>query len=149
MIETLPWEEVAGNPDKYIQLLDERETELQRDLFKVRQELKVVRLMKKQKELTDEWRTSGIPDQRKTEAPSDDGEATGASGYQPVTRKTRIMRLIGQDPQRQWKALEVASALNESLKIKSVRVAMDELAKTGSLIKLPNAYYQYAQPQQN
>lgn len=149
MIGTLPWEEVAGNPDKYIQLLEERETELQRDLFKVRQELKVVRLMKKQKELTHEWRMSGIPDQRKAEAPSDEGETTVAGGYQPFTRKTRIMRLIGQDPQRQWKALEVASALNESLKIKSVRVAMDELAKTGSLIKLPNAYYQHAQPQQN
>ncbi|MDX3245989.1 hypothetical protein [Streptomyces sp. ME18-1-4] len=39
MIETLPWEEVAGNPDKYIQLLEEKEVELQRDTFKVRQEL--------------------------------------------------------------------------------------------------------------
>ncbi|QHY96845.1 hypothetical protein SSPS47_17205 [Streptomyces sp. S4.7] len=43
----------------------------------------------------------------------------------------------------------MASALNETDKIKSVRVAMDELSRTGSLIKLPNAYYQYAQPQQN
>ena len=43
MIETLPWEEVAGNPDKYIQLLEEKELELQRDTFKVRQELRLVR----------------------------------------------------------------------------------------------------------
>lgn len=55
---------------------------------------------------------------------------------------------MAQDPTRQWKALEVANALNEAGKIKSVRVAADELAKAGSLIKLPNAFYQYAPPQQ-
>ncbi|MEW2082167.1 hypothetical protein [Streptomyces sp. NPDC005283] len=54
---------------------------------------------------------------------------------------------MSQDPQRQWKALEMAHALNEPAKIKSVRVAMDEQAKTGDLIKLPNAFYKYATPQ--
>lgn len=149
MIETLPWEEVAGNPDKYIQLLEEKEVELQRDTFKVRQELRLVRSVKKQMQIADEWRTSGIPEQRQPDTDSEDAETTAAaSGFQVAPRKTRILRLMAQDPMRQWKALEVANALNEAHKIKSVRVAADELAKAGSLIKLPNAFYQYAPPQQ-
>ena len=149
MIETLPWEEVAGNPDKYIQLLEEKELELQRDTFKVRQELRLVRQAKKQMQIAEEWRTSGIPEQRQADIDSEDTETTTvAGGFQTLPRKTRILRLMAQDPTRQWKALEVANALNEAGKIKSVRVAADELAKAGSLIKLPNAFYQYAPPQQ-
>ncbi|MFJ6897076.1 hypothetical protein [Streptomyces hokutonensis] len=148
MIETLPWEEVAGNPDKYIQLLEEG-VELQRDTFKVRQELRLVRQVKKQMQIADEWRTTGIPEQRQPDTDSEDDETTAAaSGFQVAPRKTRILRLMAQDPMRQWKALEVANALNQAHKIKSVRVAADELAKAGSLIKLPNAFYQYAPPQQ-
>ena len=149
MIETIPWEEVAGNPDKYILLLEEKEVELQRDTFKVRQELRLVRSVKKQMQIADEWRMSGIPEQRQPDTDSEDAETTAAaSGFQVAPRKTRILRLMAQDPMRQWKALEVANALNEAHKIKSVRVAADELAKSGSLIKLPNAFYQYAPPQQ-
>ena len=150
MIETLPWEEVAGNPDKYIQLLEEKELELQRDTFKVRQELRLVRQVKKQMQIAEEWRTSGIPEQRQADADSEDTETTTvAGGFQTLPRKTRILRLMAQDPTRQWKALEVANALNEAGKIKSVRVAADELAKAGSLIKLPHAFCQYAPPQQH
>ncbi|WP_406393675.1 hypothetical protein OG806_24680 [Streptomyces sp. NBC_00882] len=149
MIETLPWEEVAGNPDKYIRLLEEKEFELQRETYKVRQELRLVRHVQKQMQIADEWRASGIPEQRQSDSESEDAEpTTAASGFQAVPRKTRILRLMAQDPTRQWKALEVANALNEVDKIKSVRVAADELAKAGSLIKLPNAFYQYAPPQQ-
>ncbi|MEU9149101.1 hypothetical protein AB0D59_00760 [Streptomyces sp. NPDC048417] len=149
MIETLPWEEVAGDPDKYIELLEEREVELQRDLFKVRQELRLVRQVQKQMQIANEWRSTGIPEQRQPDTDSDNTETTpAASGFQAVPRKTRIMRLMAQDPLRRWKALEVANALNEADKIKSVRVAADELAKSGSLIKLPNAFYQYAPSQQ-
>ncbi|MFG2027182.1 hypothetical protein [Streptomyces sp. NPDC048825] len=149
MIENLPWEEVAGNPDKYIQLLEEKDVELQRESFKVRQELRLVRQVKKQMQIADEWRSSGIPDQRQPHTDSEKAETTtAASGLQAVPRKTRILRLMAQDPLRQWKALEVANALNEADKIKSVRVAADEPAKAGSLIKLPNAFYQYAPTQQ-
>ncbi|MFF7601071.1 hypothetical protein [Streptomyces mirabilis] len=149
MIETLPWEEVAGNPDKYIQLLEEKEVELQRDLYKVRQELRLVRQVQKQMQIANEWRATGIPEQRQPETDSDNAETTpAASGFQAAPRKTRIMRLMAQDPLRRWKALEVANALDEADKIKSVRVAADELARSGSLIKLPNAFYQYAPSQQ-
>ncbi|WP_164251836.1 hypothetical protein [Streptomyces sp. S4.7] len=47
--------------------------------------------MKKQMEVTDEWRTSGIPDQRKAESAPEEGDASAADGFQPLTRKTRIM----------------------------------------------------------
>lgn len=83
MIETLPWEEVAGNPDKYIQLAEEKEADMQRDLYKLRQELRLLRNVKKQKEITDEWRASGIPDQRQPETGPEEPEAPGAGGYQP------------------------------------------------------------------
>lgn len=149
MIETLPWEEVAGNPDKYIQLLEEKEVELPREMFKVRQELRLVRHVQKQMQIADEWRSSGIPEQRQSDTDSEESEPTTATGgFHTVPRKTRILRLMAQHPTRHWKALEVAKALNEVDKIKSVREAADELAKAGSLIKLPNAFYQYAPPQQ-
>lgn len=108
-----------------------------------------MRQVKKQMQIADEWRTSGIPEQRHSDTDIDDAEpTTAAGGLQTAPRKTRILRLMAQDPLRQWKALEVANALNEADKIKSVRVAADELARAGSLIKLPNAFYQYAPPQQ-
>ncbi|WP_406406522.1 hypothetical protein [Streptomyces sp. NBC_01643] len=147
MIETVPWEEVAANPDKYVQLAEEKEAEMQRDIYKLRQELRLLRTMKKQKEIVDEWRESGIPEQRQPET-GDDAEATASGGSQPLTRKMRIMRLMAQDPQRRWKALEVANALDEASKIKSVRVAMDELSRAEYLTKLPHAFYQYVQSQQ-
>ncbi|MFH8564615.1 hypothetical protein [Streptomyces sp. NPDC017988] len=148
MIETLPWADVAGNPDKHLQLLEEKEVELQRELFRVRQQVKALRQVQKVKHLVDEWRVSGIPEQRQSgDSQEDDADATTRNGSQPPTRKVRILALLGQEPQRHWKVFEVAEALDELPKIKSVRVAMDELAKVGSLAKLPNAFYQYAQPQ--
>ena len=102
MIETLLWEEVAGNPDKYIQLLKEKEVELQRDTFKVRQELRLARQVKKQMQIADEWRTSGIPEQRLSETDTVDAEpATATGGFQVAPRETRILRLMAQDPLRQ------------------------------------------------
>lgn len=46
MIETLSWEEMSGNPDKYIQLAEERKEMLQRDAHKVRVELAYLRRLK-------------------------------------------------------------------------------------------------------
>lgn len=146
MIETLPWEEISGNPDKYIQLAEERKERLQRDSHKVRQELAYLRKLKEHKETQEQWRASGIPDQRQSAPPREETETPAAGGFQQPTRKMRILRLMSQDPQRQWKALEMAHALDEPAKIKSVRVAMDEQAKAGDLTKLPNAFYQYAPP---
>ncbi|GAA3570666.1 hypothetical protein [Streptomyces osmaniensis] len=144
MIENLPWEEVAGNPEKYIQLLEERDAHLQRDTYQVRMELRLVRQIKKHMDTAREWRESGIPEQRQPDPAYDQPTtSTSANGKLPP-RKDRILLLMSQDPQRQWKALEMADALNESSKGKSVRVAMDELYKAGKISKLPNAFYQYA-----
>ncbi|MFF8843440.1 hypothetical protein ACF08N_12020 [Streptomyces sp. NPDC015127] len=144
MIETIPWEKLAGDPEEQLRLLEEREVELQQELFKVRQEVKLMRQLLKARHTFEEWCRSGIPEQRKS--PDDhhaDADSGSTSSFQAPTRKVRILALLGQDPQRHWKVSDVASALDEVAKVKSVRVAMDELAKAGSLAKLPNAFYQY------
>ncbi|WP_406731493.1 hypothetical protein [Streptomyces sp. NBC_01794] len=148
MIESLPWTEWTSDPERILQLLEEKERELQRELFRVRQEVKQVRQVLKVMHTVDGWRASGIPEQRQPETTSDDPQETNANGFQAPTRKARILALLSQDPLRHWKVFDVANALDEVPKIKSVRVAMDELAKAGSLAKLPNAYYQFTQLQQ-
>lgn len=149
MIETLSWEEISVDPDKQLQLLEEKESELQRELFSVRHEMRAMRALQKVRQLHEEWSRSGIPGLRRAENDADRESAENATtGFQPPTRKARILALLSQDPQRHWKVHDVASALDEVPKIKSVRVAMDELAKSGSLTKLPNAFYQFGQSQQ-
>ncbi|MER5911885.1 hypothetical protein ABT124_15595 [Streptomyces sp. NPDC001982] len=149
MIENLPWEEYAANPDKYVKMLEEQEEESQRDLYKVRQELRLVRQIKKQKDTAEEWRAHGVPDQRRPDDPysTEDGEpsdeASRANGHpHGPTRKERVLALMGQDSSRIWKVANIAIALDDH-KIKSIRVAMDELVRAGSLTKHPGANYQF------
>jgi hypothetical protein len=134
VIESLPWEEVSSDPDKYIDALEERDRELQREAFKVRQELRLVRQLKKFKDTTEDWRQNGVPEQRQTEPDEASPHGAGAGG-QGATRKDRIGALLAQDPQRQWKVKEAAIALGEIEKEKAVRVAMDELARANKIIK--------------
>lgn len=148
MIETLSWEEVAGNPDKYVQLLSEREQGLQGELSTLQEELRLVRQLSELREESARLRTSGFPGQRGANREHAD-TGFNSDGTPPSTRKSRIMNLIAQDPQRLWKVRDVADALGEESKIKSIRVAMDQLTKSGSLSKLPNAYYQFVQLQEN
>jgi hypothetical protein len=145
MIEDLPWEEFAGDPDTYVERLEEKEEGLQKDIYKVRQELRLVRQLKKHKEIAEEWRRSGIPEQRQATADDDDEEnemeSPNAHGQ---TRKDRIRELMRQDPQRLWKAGSMATALGVPTKTKSVRVSMDELVRAEELVKHPGSNYQYA-----
>ncbi|QKV93754.1 hypothetical protein HUT19_19980 [Streptomyces sp. NA02950] len=149
MIDTLDWPELSGDPEKFLQALEEREAELQQELYKVRQVARQVRQLLKVKDTLASWHESGIPEQRQAENQAAGPEDAATGGTQPPTRKIRIMTLLSQDPQRQWKVSDVATALDEVPKIKSVRVAMDELAKVGSLTKLPNAFYKVAHSQQS
>ncbi|MEW2518629.1 hypothetical protein [Actinacidiphila alni] len=112
----------------------------------MRQELRLVRQIKKQKDTVEEWKRNGIPEQRtKHEAGEDEvSEEAGTtdSNGRPVPRKQRIRNLMAQDPARQWKVNEIAHALGAT-NVKSVRVSMDELAQTGAIIKHPGAIYQH------
>jgi hypothetical protein len=142
MIENISREELAGDPDKYLRLLKEKREELRRELAKIRQEVTAMEQVKKWGDKIDEWAASGIPEPRQPE-PGPRDESRDTAHTQAPTRKGRIMALMGQDPQRTWKVSDVAGALNEEPKAKCVRVAMDELARAGSLTKLPNAFYQF------
>lgn len=142
MIEDLPWEEFAGDPDTYIEKLEEKEDGLQKDLYKVRQELRLMRQLKKHKDTAEEWRRNGIPDQR--QPMEDEDSDMAAPNAQGQTRKDRIREIMRQDAQRLWKAGSMAEALGVPTKSKSVRVTMDELVRSGELVKHPGSNYQYA-----
>ncbi|MFF4356748.1 hypothetical protein [Streptomyces sp. NPDC001604] len=144
MIEDLPWEEFAGDPDTYITKLEKREEDLQKDLYKVRQELRLTRQLKRYKDTADEWRRNGIPDQRQSVADDDEDNDSTAVNAQGQTRKDRIREIMRQDPMRLWKAGSMAEALGEPAKTKSVRVTMDELMRAGELVKHPGSNYQHA-----
>lgn len=144
MIENVSWGEFAGDPDKYIGELEEKEEDLQKDLYKVRQELRLVRQIKKHKDTAEEWKRTGIPDQRQpSQDDEDDNEMTALNG-QVQTRKDRIRDIMRQDPQRMWKAGSMAETLGVPTKSKSVRVTMDELMRAGELVKHPGSNYQHA-----
>ncbi|MGP4086952.1 hypothetical protein [Streptomyces sp. KR55] len=143
MIEDLPWEEFAGHPDTHIAKLEEREEGLQKDLYKVRQELRLARQLKKHKDTAEEWRRNDIPDQRQSAADDEDDDTTAVNA-QGQTRKDRIREIMRQDPMRLWKAGSMAEALGEPAKTKSVRVTMDELMRAGELVKHPGSNYQHA-----
>ncbi|WP_405881051.1 hypothetical protein OG762_22115 [Streptomyces sp. NBC_01136] len=143
MIEDLPWEEFAGDPDTHIEKLEEKEDGLQKDLYKVRQELRLMRQIKRHKDTAEDWRRHGIPDQRQSADDDEDNDMT-VPNAQGQTRKDRIRELMRQDPQRHWKAGSMAEALGVPTKSKSVRVTMDELMRAGELVKHPGSNYQHA-----
>ncbi|MEV7393828.1 MULTISPECIES: hypothetical protein [unclassified Streptomyces] len=144
MIEDVPWEAFAGDPDTYVERLEEKEEDLQKDLYKVRQELRLMRQLKKHKDTAEEWKRSGIPDQRQQSLDDEDENELTAPNGQGQTRKDRIRELMRQDPQRLWKAGSMAEALGVPTKTKSVRVTMDELVRAGELVKHPGSNYQHA-----
>jgi hypothetical protein len=144
MVEDLPWEEFAGDPDKHIAWLEKKEEGLQRDMYKVRLELRLARQLKKHKDTADEWRRNGVPDQRQSTLDADEDDDAAAANPSGQTRKDRIREIMLQDPMRLWKAGSMAQALGEPAKGKSVRVTMDELVRAGELVKHPGSNYQYA-----
>ncbi|MFJ4851526.1 MULTISPECIES: hypothetical protein [unclassified Streptomyces] len=147
MIEDLPWAEYASDPDKYVKMLEQEEEATQKDLFKVRQRLRHVRHLKKQKDTFEDWKRNGVPDQRKADdlhSPDygDPDEESGSSGSRGPTRKQLVKELLVQDPSRIWKVAQVVAALQDGNE-KALRVAMDDMWRAGILHKHPGALYQY------
>ena len=78
---------MAGNPEKYIQLLEEKEAHLQRDAYQVRMELRLVRQIKKHMDTAREWRDSGIPEQRQPDPTYEQPtQPTSGDGKLPLAR---------------------------------------------------------------
>ncbi|NUQ97373.1 MAG: hypothetical protein HOY79_12760 [Streptomyces sp.] len=88
MVEDLPWEEFTGDPDTHIAKLEEKEEGLQKDIYKVRQELRLARQPKKHKDIEDEWRRNGIPDQRQSAADDEDDDT--ALGEPSKAKSVRV-----------------------------------------------------------
>ncbi|MGP3952198.1 hypothetical protein [Streptomyces sp. 7N604] len=126
----------------HTQTLEKREEELQRELYEVRQVLRLTRQVQKCKDTLQNWQRNGVPDPRRSH-PSGDGndrrQEGGRSGDAKLTRKERILSLLAQDPQRRWKARHVADGLNDP-QLKSVRVALDEMMRAGAVLKHEDAH---------
>lgn len=148
MIESLPWDESAGDPDKYIQILEEKKEEVQRDLRRLNRELRLVREVKKQKDIWDEWHRNGVPDQTRSRVgdsvhdnnPAEEGREPGSMS-DGRTRKTRIIDLMRQNPGYIWKVADVQQALDDPKK-ECLRVAMDDLVREGKIMKHKGSNYE-------
>lgn len=95
-----------------------------------------------------EWQRNGIPEPGRPRRGNDSGaqrsQSGGSESDAKPPRKVRILALLSQDPQRRWKARQVADGLADP-QLKSVRVALDEMMRAGSLVKHEDATYQYPQ----
>ncbi|MET9041773.1 hypothetical protein ACFV2L_00845 [Streptomyces sp. NPDC059687] len=149
MLEKHQWEEYAADPDRFVKILEKQEEETRRELHQLRLELHFVKQLSRQREKTQEWQRNGVPDHhRPAWSAADDLNDGGGklNGHaRGRTRKERILGLMAQDPERIWKVNDVSSSLDD-FKIKSLRVAMDELARAGSITKHAGANYQFSNP---
>ncbi|MFE0626846.1 hypothetical protein ACFW3D_07745 [Streptomyces sp. NPDC058864] len=148
MLLNLPWEESAKDPDKYIQMLEEKKDAAERELRQLNRKLKQVRQLKKHKDIWEEWERNGVPDlpgSRANSSAQDNDSAEASDGPNGVTggptRKKRVIDLMRQNPSYIWKVADVEQALGDANN-KSLRVAMDELVRSGQLTKHKGSNYQ-------
>ncbi|QLE75257.1 hypothetical protein FGW37_29940 [Streptomyces rectiverticillatus] len=64
----------------------------------------------------------------------DDHQSEGQSESAGLTRKDQVVQLLGQQPERHWKAAEIAELL-EIDNLKSLRTSLDEFARSGLIRK--------------
>ncbi|MBF8192487.1 hypothetical protein ITP53_43775 [Nonomuraea sp. K274] len=69
------------------------------------------------------------------------GDLDGALDGLPL--RTRVARLLGQDPQRIWRAQEIGTAL-AAPNLGSLRTSLSQMAHAGVLIKVAAATYRFA-----
>lgn len=132
MLKNHEWHEYAGDPDKFLPILEEEERKTLDDLHQLRRDLRVVRNLSKYKA-----EQEGRP-------PNADRSAA-SNNLQRRTRKQRVLELMAQAPEQLWKVRDVATALDD-LNVKSLRVTMEDLTNSGSLHKDENANYWFSAP---
>jgi hypothetical protein len=130
---------VLADPDGVLERLRASERELDAALARVRARIEVAgRLV----EAAGAWVALGPGVPQVSSRPRADGPVAVADGAVPGEASCReaVLGLLGQDPDRVWRAVDVASVLGID-KIDSLRAAMAAMAKDGRLVKMGPATY--------
>lgn len=141
------WDEMAAEPEKLVGKLQEGLTDLQGQVRLMRERLKTARRLVEVKADVDYLSQHNAPRPKgrsADQADDDDRQMDGAGEGSGLTRKTQVIQLLGQQPERHWKAAEIAELL-EIDNLKSLRRSLDEFARSGVIRKnLDDKSYQAA-----
>lgn len=141
------WDEMAAEPEKLVVKLEEGLAGLQEQVRLMRERLKTARRLVEVKADVEYLKQHNAPRPKGRPADQDDAgdqqrDGLGESGG--TTRKTQVVQLLGQQPERHWKAAEIAELL-EIDNLKSLRTSLDEFARAGVIRKnLEDKSYQAA-----
>jgi hypothetical protein len=130
---------VLADPDGVLERLRASERDLDAVLARVRARIEVAgRLV----EAAGAWVALGPGVPQAFTGPLADGPVTVADGGVPgeVSCREAVLGLLGQDPDRVWRAVDVAAVLGID-KIDSLRATMAAMAKDGRLVKVGPATY--------
>ncbi|WP_143570746.1 hypothetical protein [Streptomyces acidiscabies] len=140
-VELPSWEEVATAPEKHVAALEVALDEAQEEVKAIRVRLRAAQKVLECKADVEYLNQYGTPRPKGNTADPDhsDEEAEAARGRGPEdgasgTRKVQVVQLLGQQPERRWKAMEIAQALGIT-NIKSLRSSLDDFARGGVIRK--------------
>jgi hypothetical protein len=135
--------ELIRDPDGYRTFYVEQLAAAQVTANGARIMLRKIDVLTREYEEIEGYRANGFPTPRPhTRRPDAEAEAEAAESV-PVTRKPQVLALLGQDPGQEWSVRQIGETLGIE-NHKSLRVTLDEMAKAGTLIKTPEARYQFA-----
>jgi hypothetical protein len=141
-----PLTEAARDPDRYIPQLEEMQQGAKDRLRGISGALRELRKIKASTEHLEYIQTHGVPrprdpghDAASDESDTDDlGDGEDGTG---LSRREKVLRLLAQTPEREWKVRDIAAALGVR-NIKSLRTSMDDFARSGVVEKnLANSTY--------
>jgi hypothetical protein len=135
-MELPDWDEMAAEPEKLVAALEEGIDGLQEEVRLMRERLKLARRLVEVKADAVHLKEHNAPRPKKqsSDLGRDRDESEEGSDGTGVTRKVQVVQLLGQDPERHWKAAEIAELLDID-NLKSLRTSLDEFARAGIITK--------------
>jgi len=136
--------QLLAEPDKYREMYREQLQSAQLAAHGAKIMLKKIEILTREDDEIRDFQANGWPEPR-SHTRRAESEAEAAEEV-PVTRKPKVVRLLSQDPGREWSVREIGEALGIENQ-KSLRVTLEEMVKAGTLLKTSDARYQYAATQ--
>lgn len=134
--------ELLAEPDKYREIYEEQLRSAHLAAHGAKIMLRKIDILTREDDEIRDFQTNGWPEPKShMRRPAPEAETA-----EEVPRKLRVTKLLGQDPSREWSVRQIS----EHLKIenqKSLRVSLEEMVSAGTLLKTPDARYQYASTQ--
>ncbi|WP_432058193.1 hypothetical protein [Streptomyces sp. bgisy022] len=131
------WDEMAAEPEKLVVKLEEGLAGLQEQVRLMRERLKAARRLVEVKADVEYLKQHNAPRPKGRSAgqgDADDHQQEVVGEGAGMTRKAQVVQLLGQQPERHWKAAEIAELL-EIDNLKSLRTSLDEFARSGAIRK--------------